>query len=74
MAIEGEPAKRYGFSYGGDTQPSFDTATEAFEAYQEHRDLIAPKIGRFDYHFRDGRKEITLEQLRAAAKAETTKG
>jgi hypothetical protein len=80
MLVEGEPSKRYRISYwGGEVFEShWDTAKEALDRYEKHRDLIKPQIDKDPrakkhkptYSFRDGRKEITLADLRKAAKAE----
>ena len=73
MKIEGEPSKRYGVSYGGQIVGSYNTAKEALEAYRKYEDLIRPVTDRdkkYRYAFRDGRTQITMEQLRCAATAE----
>jgi hypothetical protein len=80
MKIEGEPSKRYRISYwGADVFEShWDTAKEALDRYEKHRDLIKPQIDkdprakkhRASYVIRDGKKEITVVDLRKAAEAE----
>lgn len=73
MKIEGERSKRYGVVYGGDTVGSWDTAKEALDEYRKYERLIRPVTDRakkYSYTFRDGRKEITLEQLMRAAKVD----
>jgi hypothetical protein len=69
----GEPIKRYGVSYGGETMGSWDTAREALSAYGQDRDKIRPVIDpkrTFGYQFRDGRKTITYMELLTAAEEE----
>jgi hypothetical protein len=73
---EGEPAKRYGFSHG-DFVDSWDTATECLREYQNYERLIRPVIDKnkkHPYRFRDGTKDITLDDLKrdAAAEAKAT--
>jgi hypothetical protein len=62
-------------SYWGQFLGSWDTAAELLKEYQQHRDIIRPVTDRDKkgwYKFRDGRdKEITLSQLRHAAKKES---
>ncbi len=73
LTVEGEPSKRYGVAYGGEIIGSYDTAKEAWEAYRKYDDLIRSVVDRkkkYRYSFRDGRKEISIEQFRKAVKAE----
>ncbi len=65
--IEGERPKRYRILYGGKTIGSYDTTSEAWKGYREHFDLVRPIIDRpkkFTYAFMDGRKELTVEDVR----------
>jgi len=71
MTVEGEPAKRYGVSYGGEVLGSWDTAKEAWENYQQYEKVIRPVTDRakkYRYSFRDGREEITIAELRQRVK------
>jgi hypothetical protein len=64
---EGEPVKRYGIAFGGEVVGSHDTTKEAWEAYTEfeklHRPIIDP-CGKYTYSFHDGRKQVTIEEVR----------
>ena len=75
--IPGGPSKRYGVVCDGDRVGSgYDTATEAEEAWKEHRDKILSVLRKIDkrvrgqYEFFDARKQITAQELMRAAKAE----
>jgi hypothetical protein len=74
MTIEGEPTKRYRLSYHGSFLGSHDTARETLKAYENHNKLIRPVVDRKQkarYAIHDGKtKEITIADLRRAAKAE----
>jgi hypothetical protein len=80
MIIEGDPVKRYRITYwGADVfEGHWDTAKEALDRYEKHRELIKPQIDKSrkakkdkpTYHIRDGKKDITVVDLRNAAKAE----
>jgi len=73
MTVEGKRAKRYGISYGGETVGSWDAAKEALEGYRKYEQLIRPVTDRkkkFRYGARDGRKEISMEELRLRARQE----
>ncbi len=74
LRVEGGPSKRYRLSYGGDSLGSYDTAKEALAEYESHRKVIRPVIDpqrKWRYAIFDGRtKEITIAELRRAAKAE----
>jgi hypothetical protein len=71
LTIEGEFLKQYSLSYWGSFLGSYDTAKEALEEYVRHnkdtRHILDPKQkGR--YSIRDWKKEITIADLRRAAK------
>jgi hypothetical protein len=73
MKIEGDPVKRYGLSYGGQSLGSFHTAKEAWESYRQHDQLIRPVTDRkkqWRYSVRDGRREISIAELGQRAKRE----
>ena len=73
MKIEGEVSKRYGLAYGGATIGSWDTAKEALAEYETYERAVRPVTDRdkkYRYSSRDGRKEITLADLRHAAARE----
>ena len=73
MKIEGEVSKRYRISYGGDSIGSYDTAKEALAAYESHENAVRPVTDRkkkYNYRIVDGRKEMTVADLRTAARAE----
>jgi len=73
IKIEGEPSKRYRLSYGGLFIGSFDTAKEAIESYDKHNEVIRPVIYpgiNWRYDIRDGKKEITIGDLRRVVEAE----
>lgn len=73
MKVEGEAAKLYGVSYGGDALGSWDTAKEALESYLRYEQVVRPLTDRdkkYRYSARHGRKEITIAELRKRAKAE----
>jgi hypothetical protein len=63
---------QYRLSYWGDFLGSYDTAKQALKGYNDHGEIRPnnrPKSkGR--YTIRDGKKEITLRELRQAAKKE----
>lgn len=70
LKVEGKPSKRYGVSYGGNVIGSFDTAKEALEARREHEERVRSTVDpkkKHRYSFRDGNKEISMEQLAAVA-------
>lgn len=72
MAIEGQKPKQYGVTYGGQVVGSWDTAREALAEYRSYEENIRPVTDpskKFKYSFRDGRAEISLEQLLIAANA-----
>ena len=73
MQVEGEPSKRFKLAYWGVFIGSYETAKEAVAKLDEHDKLMRPVIDRGNegrYVVRDGRKEITIGDLRKAAKAE----
>jgi hypothetical protein len=68
IKIEGAPLKRYGLSCDGETLGSWDTATEAWEFFQEYRDkmepFLKPRINKrrsWRYEFRDNRDYMIPE-------------
>jgi hypothetical protein len=74
LTVESEPVKRYRLNYGGETIGSWNTAVEALTEYETYERVIRPVTDRakkYRYSIRDGRtKEMTIRELRAAAKAE----
>jgi len=70
MQIEGESTKRYRLSYWGTFLGSYDTAQEALKAWESHNRIVRPVIDQKSegrYIIRDGRKEITIADLRRTA-------
>jgi len=70
--VEGETTTRYRLSYWGQFLGSYDTAKEGVERYDSHNKLIRPVVDRKQegrYIIHDGTKEITIADLRRAAKA-----
>jgi len=73
IKIEGEVSKRYRLSYGGDSIGSWDTAKEALAAYESYENTVRPVTDRkkkYGYSITDGRKDITIADLRRTARAE----
>lgn len=75
LPIEGEPVKRYRIVWWGTSVGHWDNAKEALDGYDQHDKILRPAIVRTSrkaekdkpyYQFFDGRKEITLADLRAA--------
>ena len=46
MQVEGEPTKRYTFSYHGNFLGSLDAATALLKDWQRHNSLIRPVVDR----------------------------
>jgi hypothetical protein len=75
MPIEGEPPKRYRISYSGTIvgDGSWDSASEALEAYSQHADMIRVR-GHLEkpgqYRIADGREEINIRDLKRVAENE----
>jgi hypothetical protein len=75
LKVEGEPLKRYVIRYQGALEwvGTFDTAAEALVAYEDYEQTVRPMIDRenkWGYAIRDGKKDISVADLRRAAKAQ----
>ncbi len=71
LPIEGEISKRYRVVYGGQIVGSSDSAKEVLEQYRKYEEVVRPVIDRskkWRYSFIDGRKEITITELRQAVR------
>jgi hypothetical protein len=69
---EGEPTKRYRLSYDGKSLGSYDSATATLESYESY-ETIRPIVDRKNqgrYKIRDGKRVLTIRELREAAARE----
>ena len=72
MMVEGEMLKRYTLRHGT-FFGSYETAKEALAAFEHYDKVVRPVVDRRQkdrYSIHDGGKEITIADLRRAAKVE----